>query len=391
MPPEHSGNGGREQSAPGDAAPSRWGGSSVRDAAGGHPRVMLITEPWGAGYAAVEGSPLEGRAIVSRVDWQDSMPGEERAARFDAGLLDAEALVFAPWLMRDIPPFTAERWSMAPRLKVIAGTFDNRFGGWLGISGAAARGVTVVDTSRSMTPTVAEYVLAMTLNLLRDIPTAVQLVREGSWKPAGWDQPGFVYGDLTGRRVGLAGYGSINRRYAELLEPFRCSVMAYDPHVAPADLERVNIEPVGSLVELASRSEIFAIGIPPTPATRRIISSQVLDALPRGALVISVTRMAVVDQTALWRRAEKGEIRAAVDVFDPEPPPPDASFRSSPWVLPTPHIAGDAAYCHRRCFTTACSDALAVLAGERPRYRATAHDELLYRGDLEEGSERHGE
>jgi phosphoglycerate dehydrogenase-like enzyme len=306
----------------------------------------------------------------------------ERVALFDAALAGAEVLQFAPWLFGYLPAFTDDRWARAPRLKVIAGTFDNRFGDWLDVDDAGRRGVTVIDTSRSMTPTVAEYALAMTLNLLRDLPAAIQLVREGTWKSTGWDQPGFVHGDLTGRTVGLAGYGSINRRYAELLAPFRCAVLTCDPFVADDELRTAGIERVGSLTELASRSEVLVVGIPPTPATQRIISAEVIDAMPRGALIIVVTRMAVVEQAALWRRAEAGEIRAAVDVFDPEPPPPDASFRTSPHVLPTPHVAGDAFYCHRRCFTTACADALAVLAGEPARYRVTTHDDQLYRGLL---------
>jgi phosphoglycerate dehydrogenase-like enzyme len=95
--------------------------------------------------------------------------------------------------------------------------------------------------------------------------------------------------------------------------------------------------------------------------------------------------MAVVEQEALWRRAEAGEIRAAIDVFAPEPPPADASFRGSPFVQPTPHIAGDADFCHRRCFTTACDDAVAVLDGRDPMYAVTPHDEKLYLGTLEHG------
>jgi phosphoglycerate dehydrogenase-like enzyme len=237
-----------------------------------------------------------------------------------------------------------------------------------------------------MTPTMAEFALAMTLNLLRDIPASIRLMREGGWKTDPWDQPGFVYGDLTGRRVGLAGFGSINRRYAELLQPFRCAVMTYDPFVADADLAEVGIQRVAPLRDLAAESEIFVVRIPPTPATQQIISREVIDALPTGANFILVTRMAVVDQDALWRRAEAGEIRAAIDVFAPEPPPADASFRTSSFVLPTPHIAGGTAYCHRRCFTTACTDALAVLAGRPPLYAATPHDDTLYRGMVEQAA-----
>ncbi len=345
------------------------------------PTVMLVTAPHMKRFADPAGSPLAAGCEVRRVDWLESMDDERRAQLFDEALPGADAIVVSPWTMA-MPPFTAERWAKASRLKVIAGTFDNRFAPWIDIGDAARRGVTVVDTSRSMTPTVAEFALAMTLNLLRDIPAAIQLVRQGGWKSDRWDQPGFVYGDLTGRRVGLAGFGSINRRYAELLHPFRCTVMTHDPFVADADLAAAGVRRVGSLRDLAAESEIFVVGIPPTPATQQIISRQVIDALPTGANVILVTRMAVVDQDALWRRAEAGDIRAAVDVFAPEPPPADASFRTSPFVLPTPHIAGDTAYCHRRCFTTACADAIAVLTEQPPLYAATPHDDTIYRGTV---------
>jgi phosphoglycerate dehydrogenase-like enzyme len=346
--------------------------------------IMLVTEPRMKRYAETTGTPLAAVGDLRRVDWLDGMNDEQRFALFDAALVDADAIVVSPWTWATMPPFTPERWAKATPLKAIAGTFDNRFGNWLDVQDAFQRGVTVIDTSRSMTPTVAEFALAMTLNVLRDIPAAIEIVRQGNWKQSPWDQPSFVYGDLTGRRVGLAGYGSINRRFAELLTPFRCALMAYDPFVPDADLDQLGIERVDSLPELARRSEIFVVGIPPTPATQQIISQEVIDALPDGAAFILVTRMAVVAQDALWRRAEAGEIRAAIDVFAPEPPPPDASFRASPFVLPTPHIAGDAGYCHRRCFTTAVDDALAVLAGRPPRYPVTVRDERLYQGLLEE-------
>jgi phosphoglycerate dehydrogenase-like enzyme len=347
------------------------------------PTVMLVTAPHTKRYADPAGSPLEACDDLRRVDWLESMPDAERFAQFDSALPDAEAVVISPWTMA-MPPFTHDRWAKASRLKVIAGTFDNRFESWIDIADAARRGVTVVDTSRSMTPTVAEFALAMTLNLLRDIPAAINLVRQGGWKTEPWDQPGFVYGDLTGRRVGLAGFGSINRRYAELIHPFRCSVMTYDPFVTDADLAAAGVRRAASLRDLAAESEIFVVGIPPTPATQQIISREVIDALPTGANLILVTRMAVVEQDALWRRAEAGEIRAAIDVFAPEPPPADASFRTSPFVLPTPHIAGGTAYCHRRCFTTACADAIAVLTGNSPVYPATPRDDTLYRGIAEQ-------
>jgi D-3-phosphoglycerate dehydrogenase len=347
---------------------------------GGTTAVLVSEDQPYARYADPAGSALERFGELRRVDWTAATTAAARAESLKAALPGAAALVASPWIHRSIPWFTPELWAAADRLRVIAGTFDHRCGSFLDLAEATARGVTVVDTARSMTPTVAEFALAMILSLLRDIPAAVQLVRSGGWKEADWDQPGFVYGDLTGRRVGLAGYGSINRRLAELLAPFRCDVAAYDPFVADADLEAGGIRRADSLPQLAAGSEVFVVGIPPTPATREIVDAATIAALPRGAAFVLVTRMAVVDQAPLWERLAAGEIRAAIDVFEPEPPPVDAWFRASPFVLPTPHIAGGAGYCHRRCFLTACDDAVAVLAGRRPTYAVNELETDLYLG-----------
>ena len=81
--------------------------------------------------------------------------------------------------------------------------------------------------------------------------------------------------------------------------------------------------------------------------------------------------MAVVDQEPLWRRTSAGEIRAAIDVYDPEPPPPDSPICTNPNVLPTPH---------RRCFVTACEEALSVLTGKSLRYEVSVRDTAMYAG-----------
>lgn len=342
--------------------------------------AMLITGGNRWRFADPAGSPLEAVGSVIPVDFSPAASAEDRERAFDEALPQVDIIVVSPWL-REMPVFTPERWERAAKLKAIAGTFDMRFAHWIDPLDAKQRGVALIDTSRSMTPTVAEFAVAMTMNALRDIPTAVQLVRDGTWSPDGtWDQFGFVYGDLTGRRVGLAGFGSINKRYAELISGFQCVVTTHDPFVSDDVLKAANVARADSLVDLAAGSEIFVVGIPPTPATEGIISRAVIDALPKGAIFILVTRMAVVEQEALWRRAEAGEIRAAIDVFAPEPPPADASFRTSPYVIPTPHMAGNTYYCHRRCFTTACADAIAAATGGGITYGVTLRDDQLYQG-----------
>ena len=163
-----------------------------------------------------EGCDLLRSAGQVTVISQEGSASTELPAEFREMMPQADAIVVSPWFH---PATLPEEWRLASKMKVLAGTFDNRFAGWLNFEEITSNGVVVVDTSRSMTPSVAEFALAMTLNLLRDIPNEVARVRRGEWKPSAADKPGFVYGDLTGRRVGLAGFGSINRRYRELLSP----------------------------------------------------------------------------------------------------------------------------------------------------------------------------
>jgi D-3-phosphoglycerate dehydrogenase len=280
----------------------------------------------------------------------------------------SDALVIASWWAA-LPFFIdASVLDRALSLRVIAGSFDTRYSRVLDVDEVRRRGIRVIDTSRSMTPTVAEFAVAMTLNLIRDIPAAIDLVHRDRWGEGPAELPGFVYGDLSGRRIGLAGYGSINRRYHELIRGFECDVAVYDPLLAADRAAELGMTPTASLEELASRSEVFVVGIPPMPSTLQAISDGVLSALSPGSLVVVVTRMAVVDQEALWRQVEAGRIRVAVDVFDPEPPPAGHISRRHPNVLATPHIAGNAVYAQARCFTDACLDTVAVLGGAEPRF-----------------------
>jgi D-3-phosphoglycerate dehydrogenase len=318
-------------------------------------------------------------------------PGDalDRDPVFASSLAEADALVVTPWLWPGVAGFTAfdtARFGTAPRLRAIAGTFDYRLG-WVDLDEAERRGVRVVDTSRTMTPTVGEFGVAITLALLRDIPATIDLVRDGGWLPAPQAEQGYVFRDLADCRVGLAGYGTINRHYRRFVEPYGCEVAIYDPFVGDEIAERDRFRRADSLVELARRSDILVVAIPPTPSTIGVIDAEVIDALARGSLFVLLSRMAVVQQDALWRRVRAEELRAAVDVFDPEPPPPDAWFRRAPNVLPTPHIAGSPQFANERCFAEACADALRVVRGEAPRHPATVRDKLLYEGTLAPAAE----
>jgi D-3-phosphoglycerate dehydrogenase len=309
-------------------------------------------------------------------------PVEVRAKILDSMLDGADALVVSPWLsLGEMGDFDGERFERAKRLKVIAGTFDYRLG-WIDLDAAARRGITVVDTSRTMTWSVAEFGVAITLALLRDLPDQIEEVRNGGWPDSGMTDRPYLFRDLADCRVGLAGYGSINRQYRRFVAPYGCAVSIFDPFVSDDVAEGDSVTRADSLVELARGSDILVVAIPPTPTTLGVIDPSVIDALATGSLFVLLSRMAVVEQEALWQRVRAGELRAAIDVFDPEPPPSDAWFRREANVLPTPHVAGNVPFAHERCLTEACADAVRVLGGEAPLNPATVRDKRLYDGTL---------
>jgi phosphoglycerate dehydrogenase-like enzyme len=364
-------------------------------------RLILVVTPPEDGWQIVQGSRrylhggkryrdladaiLAAHGEIRHLEWVPGGPPEGGDEWLDASLPEADALILAPWLpwpnVDAFPVFDEARLGRAAALEVIAGTFDFRLS-WIDLDEAARRGVIVVDTSRTMTTTVAEFGVAITLALLRDIHAAIEVVRNGGWfdSPRGGDT--YIFRDLADCRVGLAGYGSINLHYRRFIEPYGCEVIAYDPFVGDDVLVAGSVSRAGSLVELARRSDILVVSIPPTPSTIGIIDASVIEALAPGSLFVLLSRMAVVEQDPLWRRIRSGELRAAIDVFDPEPPPSDAWFRHAPNVLPTPHIAGNVQFAHERCFTEACADAARVLGGEAPHHGVSVRDKGLYDGTL---------
>lgn len=322
------------------------------------------------GAALLETKGVTTTILLSSQSWRDDLRSY---------LPSADLILVAPWTVPDIFLDDALLDS-APRLKAIGGTFDNRFTSFVSIDALTERGIVLIDSSRSMTPSVAEFALTQTLNLLRDVPAAIALMRAGGWPQSSWDAFGSVYGDLAGKKIGLAGYGSINRRYHQLISGFGCPTAVYDPMLDKSRAERLGLTHTNSLEELAAASEVFVVGIPPFKSTLGAIGKTVFDALPVGGLFILVSRMAVVDEPALWEAVNTRRLKAAVDVFSTEPVPHDAPFRFHPNVLTTPHIAGDAFYCHERCFHDACLDCLAVIEEQSRRFETTPVDATMYMG-----------
>jgi phosphoglycerate dehydrogenase-like enzyme len=177
---------------------------------------------------------------------------------------------------------------------------------------------------------VSELTIAFMLALLRHLPTVTRLVREGEWRQ--------IQGrTLTGRTVGIVGFGHVGRDLAQLLSAFSCRVLAYDVASLadlPPQIEQASLE------MLLAESEIVTLHTVLNEGTRNLLDRERISAMRRGALVINTSRGGLVDEDALHDALASGHLAgAALDVFSTEPPG-DHPLLGLDQVIVTPHIGG---------------------------------------------------
>lgn len=283
--------------------------------------------------------------------------GETRAA---GALLAAPAEVERLLLLG--VPLTPACAAVLPRLKEISWQRD----GWEGPGASAeqalqtlqARGVRVIrHTSEGFWgSSVAEFGLALTLAALRRIPQTHHAILQdlAPWTyepPGGVGRPGgrgqqygddgrFTSGTLEGKRVRVVGAGNIASRYASFCHFMGADVAAWDPFAAEPAFHRAGSRREHFLDRLVRDAEIFAPMVPLTDKTRGLVTAAHIDALPRGTLVVLVTRADICDMPALRRRVLADELALAADVFDIEPLPLNDPLLGRPNVVHTPHNAG---------------------------------------------------
>jgi len=174
----------------------------------------------------------------------------------------------------------------------------------------------------------AELAVGLAIASLRGFPNFLRAQDEGTWLHARHDA-------LADRRVLLVGAGSVGSAIAARLGPFEVDLQVV------ARTARDGVHGADELSELLPTADVVILAIPHGPETHHLADRGFLAALPDGALVVNVARGPVVDTDALIAELTAGRLRAALDVTDPEPLPPDHPLWLAPNVLITPHVGGD--------------------------------------------------
>lgn len=203
---------------------------------------------------------------------------------------------------------------------------------------------------------VSEMGLALTLCGLRRIPQTHHAIISSldGWDyepPGGVGAPGvrghqygddsrFTSGTLEGKRVRVVGAGNIASRYASFASAMGAEVAAWDPYASEPCFHRAGSRREWHLDRLVTDAEIFAPMVPLTDTTRGLITQKHIEALPRGCLVVLVTRADICHMPTLRRRVLADELALAADVFDVEPVPLGDPLLGRHNVVHTPHNAG---------------------------------------------------
>ena len=272
------------------------------------------------------------------------------------------------WVAAQAPVTQRRQWPHLKGVKVVQGL-------WAGVDSlrplvpqhvdlCSARGVHDAPT--------AEWAVMAVLAMQKNLPFYAGLQRRADW--AGKNEAESIYllsegarrdpdcpvlvEEVEGKTVLIIGYGSIGAAVEARLGAFGCKFLRV------ARSSRDSVAAVSSLDELLPKADIVILTAPLTSETRGMIGAARIAKLKRGALVVNAGRGAVVETGALLSALNEGRIRAALDVTDPEPLPPEHPLWRAPNLLITPHVATDTPRFMQRAFAFAAEQAQRFARGQ---------------------------
>jgi len=261
--------------------------------------------------------------------------------------------------------FTAEVIARLPaRVRAIANFsvgYDH-----VDVAAAKARGIVVTNTPEVLSDATAELTMMLLLGAARRASEGERLVRTGAWKD--WS-PAFMVGtQVTGKRLGILGFGRIGQVVARRARGFDMEIHYHDVRRLPPEMEMGAVfHPTPE--DLLPHSDFLTLHCVSTPETFRLLNAERIGLLPDGAIVVNASRGAVVDDEALIAALKSGKLTAAgLDVYANEPDI-HPEYRTLRNVFLMPHIASATKETRDAMGFRALDNLDAVFAGREPRDR----------------------
>jgi D-3-phosphoglycerate dehydrogenase / 2-oxoglutarate reductase len=259
-------------------------------------------------------------------------------------------------VVRSATKVTAELIERADRLKVVgrAGTgVDN-----VDVDAATRRGIIVCNAAGSNSLSAAEHAVALLMAQARNIPQAHSSLVQGRWERAKF---GGI--EVTGKTLGVLGFGRIGQMVAERAQGLGMRVVAYDPFVTAARFRELGVEQAEEPADLYAQSDFVTLHLASSPETRGFVGREAFAQMKRGARLINAARGDVVDTDALVEALQSGHLGGAgIDVFPVEPTTESPLF-GLPGVVVTPHLGASTEEAQDRAGTVVAEQVAAALTG----------------------------
>jgi D-3-phosphoglycerate dehydrogenase / 2-oxoglutarate reductase len=256
---------------------------------------------------------------------------------------------------------TAAVMDAASKLKVVgrAGVgVDN-----IDLEAAKKHNITVVNAPSSTTVAVAELTFGLLLALSREIPRADAVMKQGQWLKKELEGV-----ELSGKTLGVIGFGRIGTEVGKRAAAFGMNVVTYDPNVSEHELLDGNVDPV-SIQDLFAWSDFISLHLPLNVHTRDLIGPLAFSQMKDGVRIISTARGGIIDEAALLAALNSGKVAGvALDVFEKEPPGL-TELVSHSRVIATPHIGAQTAEAQSRAAEDIANEVLAALQGKSLRWK----------------------
>ena len=259
---------------------------------------------------------------------------------------------------------TKEIIDLAPNLKIIANYgagFNN-----IDFDYAASKGIPTTNTPIASTAATADLTIALLLAIARRVVEGDEVCRTVGFN--GWAPLFFRGREVTGKTIGIVGFGQIGQAVAKRAAAFDLKVLYYSPHQKSEEIERSLNATYVSFEELLTQADFITLNCSYNPTMKHMFSRKQFEMMKRTAYLINCSRGPIVEETALIESLEEGLIEgAALDVFEFEPHIGDGLKKLENVVL-TPHI-GNATFEARDAMAVmAAGNIIKVLNNEEPSY-----------------------
>ena len=227
------------------------------------------------------------------------------------------------------------------------------------------RGIHVIATSPVFSKPVAEIALGMTLSLLRNIHEAHFDFLKGKEKYG--LESNLKASMLSGKKIGLLGFGDLAKSLYPLLLPFTKDISVYDPWLPKNVIKRYGFKPI-NLKDMFSKCEIIYVLAAVTTENKNLIDKKLLNRMKPNTLFILMSRAAVVNFKDLVTRLKKGDIYVATDVFPEEPVRKNDPIRKVKNILFSAHRAGALKEAFFNMGNIVLKDMDLILKNQKPKY-----------------------